>query len=1165
MSEVIIVNDPMLRQKIQMAQEELMKRQSECKAHEQVRYYLQQQCQTLQKQLQQMPQHMSNYQSMSKQLDQMIQESRDREQLYRQAVIQLQLAQTQRDQLQQQLQMEYEQRQEAEQDAQGFQAQAKMQQAQRLAVEQQLARQSQAYQQELKQQSAYQNQQQEQWMNRVAECKAMTQKKDHEIHHLRSRIQELEDQLSIVIRNQADMVSKTPSEADMAELQGQIKQLKQQNAVLLDQINSSVPENTRREMEREMQQMVKKNQSLEQQLSELTGRYDKTIQSQQQLQSKLIKSAQDMEQQAKYMRDLETEYQALRKKIESCVDSKQLAALNQQQDELLKDRREMEQAMTNLATKHDKLTTKQQQLELEREKMQQIIKMYQQQLKEAQLMSSQYRQTLSELSQTRDMLQAKRTELTLTAKELQELQNRWQSAQKRIAELEQKLTVSLSPQDVDRLQKQLTMAQMELQQRQAAVSKLEQALDIETKQHEMFAKETASLLQVLNRQQSELAALQSVKQKSQHVSQELAQCKREAQQIKQLMLTQSSPSETVVPIPTPIPAPVTKPNTNLPNAESPNSLDFQNLLQATMAMRAQLEQSAALPDQLLANGLPVRNMEVINQAIQRQSQQLHQYELQLEAIRAQTIKRQLALVRMYKMGKISDHDFQLNLQQINQQGNQAEQQLLQQIMPLKAQQQAIMPHWQRIKTLPTEMASQVNDRLITSLQNSATSHDNSATTVIGDLRKLADIKQQIAMDKQADIKQYLDTSNQYRQFIEQEQLPIIQQLDQEVHSLSDSLPDFSQRVRTIAEQTAAKLNRSRRDTEASAQLLTELQEKVSNIRTSAMMMTQGLKHSMHTGTNGDDTDYATLRNIIDMQDAKIAQQRSLLSQMKHPLSSAIIDQSSTYMMRPDSKVVTHPQSGMYMFDRNGKSTADVISPEELKRHLTSNNDVIVGSYSVAVNPNYASADTKTKSGQQLQLLKQTLKHIFDSISQRSASEFTVRLTAVQLLMNRLRVDKLSENRTLAMDCNVDTCQARELVIERVRTPDDVIAALSARYDLSDAPDELPGTMGQIANTNLYSTCLVVKIATSISDAKMYVVDELFPFTEDSTNMQTSVGIRLLRFNWMQYLANVIQKSDTKIRLIFQALPGMSTTAARQLHTLFDEAYAFLQNIRGTGS
>lgn len=60
----------------------------------------------------------------------MVQESRDREQLYRQTVVQIQVAQTQRDQLQQQLQLEYAQRQGAEQDAQSFQEQAKMQHAQ---------------------------------------------------------------------------------------------------------------------------------------------------------------------------------------------------------------------------------------------------------------------------------------------------------------------------------------------------------------------------------------------------------------------------------------------------------------------------------------------------------------------------------------------------------------------------------------------------------------------------------------------------------------------------------------------------------------------------------------------------------------------------------------------------------------------------------------------------------------------------------------------------------------------------------------------------------------------------------------------------------------------------------------------------------------------------
>jgi hypothetical protein len=418
------------------------------------------------------------------------------------------------------------------------------------------------------------------------------------------------------------------------------------------------------------------------------------------------------------------------------------------------------------------------------------------------------------------------------------------------------------------------------------------------------------------------------------------------------------------------------------------------------------------------------------------------------------------------------------------------------------------------------------------------------------------------------MKQYLDQTSQYQMYIEQEQMPTIQELDAQVQSLASTLPDFSQTVHTIAEQTAAKLNRTRRDTEASAQLLQELQDKVSQIRTSALMMNQSLKQSMEQGV---DADYSTLQNIIAMQDSKIAQQRSLINQMKTPLTSAIVDQSSTYLMRPDSKVVNSPQSGMYLFDRNGRSPADVLPSEELKKHMSLDHDVIVGSYSIE------SSDQKlSKSQQQLTLLIQTLRHVFDSIKQSTNTPFTVHMSVVQLLVNRLRVDKLSQNRSLTMDCNLSTCGARDLVIDRVQNVEDLITSLTNQYYTGDAPDELPGTMGQMSNSNLYSNCLVVQISSSISGSKIYIVNQLFPASNDDNNASglqdqsqnknnETLSIRLLRFNWMQYLAPVIQKPDTKIRLIFQALPGMSTNSARQLHGIFEEAYAFLQNIRGTST
>lgn len=886
-----------------------------------------------------------------------------------------------------------------------------------------------------------------------------------------------------------------------------------------------------------------------------------------------------VEETAARMRDSEAREGELVVKVERCMYPGEKERLEAQLVTVLEDREQLRGAMDSVVVKHEQLIKHVQTLQAENENLKVLAARSELDVAQMQQVVEQGAELNVELTRAKTVLRKKEKQLTLFAQQVDMLVRRIAVLENQENKLREQLGYSATPEEIGRVNDQLTACRLERKEQvvkfdtlQAAMqqlqeqnqvneakvgnlvtilqegerlkaqllqekdekAKLQTALDECSKNGQLTADELKAQIDLVeNKYQENLVTHEKMMQESNARIQALeAQLKEMAEADRQMSLQMKQQKYQ-----TQAPAPKTEVHAVEAAAIDRQIKELQVQVAALTKERAQLTNSPEVAVRM-AN-LPAANK--LQQMKLRQMDLVRARERTVLNMRQRTNDEMTQALLAAQKGELRQQDLYGVLDGIRQRGAAREQQALTDMLELRAVNQRLLTEYRSARAAQWQMLNQANRAQRAAILRSAAPGTNLANLKrqAQQYQALMGAQQNYITSQRRDVEAKLQTQQAYIQQL-QRQLPRMQQIETNIRQNIKRWPDLKplqQQIQQERKFTIAsirdQIGKAEGYVRTRSALERQLQANDAAVRGMIAQVDDYLKNPSEPTRNGL-TEFARLGPTQIAQEMK---RQAALRDRSNVRTTFVVQPRAARLGQPGKELMVDDATGEVQIKRPSASdrdepnryfASDVAVNEPPRRTFAplvarATSQVKQGASLIAVTYSFLPATTLDTQGRSLKYLVflHALQELFPKIQTLSPNG-TLNIQLMRITSNEGRQDLINRSHQVPPGCTYRTCSAVMQTVDNVKSAADIIDALNTEdFNAADAAQNH----------------LVMTLSVPENTSRIHIADVLFlPRSPGASPVPPNVEIKLLDSSWITYLSDVLQNRSTKIDMFFNLLP-----------------------------
>jgi hypothetical protein len=995
---------------------------------------------------------------------------------------------------------------------------------------------------------------------------AMKVLKDEKV--LLRQIQERDD--AVKVKDQELLALKT----QLAQLQEQNKQLKQTVQTFdshHDADNDLLQRHAQLKAHHEksllwIEDMKRQHDHLRQQHTAVSQQLEKVT-------HKLNNSEEQMQKEAKVLREQDQDIQHVQKQIDKCLYPGEKERLESQLNEMIRDRERLRVAMTEATEKHGELYTRFQKLMKENEDLKVLNTRYEMDTKQMRTIVEQGAELNVELVKSRQLLSKKDEQLELLSTQLAALIHRVKVLEEREATLQEKLKYSAAPEEVENLTNHLNACRLEMKKNVAKYEAMQKIAHKVQEQNTLNQTKVKTLVEVLKETETTNMQLQQDREQRDQLHAALKECATERKVTTQELEARIQAIEKQY-------------SANLLTHEKMMAESQSRIadLQQQLLQSAQLEKNTRLRE-LKHHGVPAHKEEVVTAIENNSERYIHELKTQLAALQAEVqdskkatetaIKatnlksaenlQQVRLLHQQAMREkekqimsvrdktydnllaaiegtnqnpqVNPQDVYAQVRDIRVQGSQREQQAMADMLKLRAINAKLAQEYRYSRQVQNDLLQHANNTQRNKILQQASAQPLDRQSLSGlkahtdAYAALMNAQRNHILAQQRDVAAQLQDQQQYQQEL-QNQLYKMNTIEKRMNL--ERFPDLNVLQNQIGQEkryTMNALNFENAEATGQARSLSALESQLKSVDASVRGMTEQVKRYI------DQPSKQNLQNLQQMAQMSPGQIQTVLQNQQQlqdrstvrttmiiqprpetagpPGKSLAIDTSTGEVQIKATEANKPTQryfgSQVALFEEPRQTFAPMLARAE--NQMDTGKDLVAITYSFDLN-------RVNQAGNNLKyvVFLHALKELFPKIQAMSRNG-SVDVQLVRILPFEERTDLIA-NMNLTKGCTYQRCNAKKQTVK------DVTSALSLMNQFTANFNNNP----QVAEDHM-----VMTLSTPQSKGKIHIADVLF-HPDASGNIPTEENIKLLDSSVITYLSEVIQQPDVKIDLFFNVLP-----------------------------
>lgn len=959
-------------------------------------------------------------------------------------------------------------------------------------------------------------------------------------------IESLEQKIRTIL-NSDNTPTTTTNAVRATELEMALNELRRENSALKDHIR----EFTRhREAHREVdEQMLKRHRKLEskhevamQWIKEMKTHHEDLHRVQKEIgktHAEIEKREDLIQVSAHKLREMENRISSEQERAAKCLYPGEKELMSKQIEDLLKERNDLKDQVAEIVAEHSELTRRLSGLETDNENLRIIKQRFEMDAEQMQKIVTQTSELNVELVQTRKNLSKKEKQLELLSQQLGAMIQRVQVLEERERSLTDKLKVSTTPEDTEKMMQHLTSCRSEMKQANDRFSSIQNASKVMQEQLAANQDKITALMQVVKDSETMQAEWQKSRMEQIELQKALKQCsekqsvptdvleqriramedvyKKSMADHEQMMRESNRRLAELQPQIKPEQLPMTR-------DEQDSTID-KRVDEVAKRARSDIASAQKQSDRdpvgaaiTAANLDSVRDLQKLKDMHQAS---MRQKERDIMATREDVYNKLLETLNVANHQDTDPNDLYSQIKDIRTRGTAREQQTMSDMLRLRAISARLSAEHQLARTAQAELLHKANVyQRQKFMVSDSTPPPSLLTQNVKAYQSLIEAHQGFVEQGRRDVGAQMAEQAQYIRELER-QYP---KMDAIVASANLSrFPNLDVLRNTVDQDrkfTVGAINFERKEAMSQDRTQSALELQLNALGASVRTLTDSVKRynqqpttdnfSMVRSAAGVSPGHyqEELKRQAEIRDRSNVRTQGLVMQRldgTKPGPNLAADMSTGEIQvktGPTNPPMRFLHSSVSMFGEPTKTFAPTI--ERAVTQFKEGNDMIALTYSFE----------QTSTGQSIKylLFKSAVNELLPRLKQLTSND-QLELQLVRIQTDGTVIDLFSGS-PLKQGCTYTTCMATKRIVKST----DILSSIQSLIDSSGNESE---------------NHIVLSIGSDSTSSHIHITDVMF----SDEQVPDVDSIRLLDGSWRNYLIDVLQKPNTKIDLLFAIIPG----------------------------